>query len=146
MGCDIHMFIEVRNEDGTWFSDGEELDLGRNYDMFGVAAGVRNPLISRRLNGVERAWMRIKGYTLGISKGLPEDLSKQISKEWEEHGEHTPSWCTIDEAQFWVNYYEDYCNKYQDECYSHDWQEVIDEARKLEVNGDEVRLVFWFDS
>lgn len=50
MGCDIHALIERKNEsrrdDGSvywteWVNSGDP-DIGRNYEMFAVLAGVRN--------------------------------------------------------------------------------------------------------
>ena len=40
MGCDIHPYWEARFPDGTWQMV-EEVDCGRSYDWFGLAAGVR---------------------------------------------------------------------------------------------------------
>ena len=40
MGCDIHPYFEARFPDGTWQMI-EEVDCGRSYDWFGLAAGVR---------------------------------------------------------------------------------------------------------
>ncbi len=40
MGCDIHPYWEARFSDGTWQMI-EEVDCGRSYDWFGLAAGVR---------------------------------------------------------------------------------------------------------
>ena len=40
MGCDIHPYWEARFPDGTWQMI-EEVDCGRSYDWFGLAAGVR---------------------------------------------------------------------------------------------------------
>ena len=40
MGCDIHPYWEARFPEGTWQMI-EEVDCGRSYDWFGLAAGVR---------------------------------------------------------------------------------------------------------
>jgi len=45
MGCDIHLYVERRQEDGSWaLVSGDEGDFynGRNYDVFAIFAGVRN--------------------------------------------------------------------------------------------------------
>ena len=45
MGCDIHLYVERRQADGSWelVSDDEgDFYDGRNYDMFAIFAGVRN--------------------------------------------------------------------------------------------------------
>jgi len=40
MGCDIHPYWEARDPEGNWHMI-EEVDAGRSYAWFGVAAGVR---------------------------------------------------------------------------------------------------------
>ena len=41
MGCDIHLFAEVKR-DGVWTHEPGEFYDGRNYDLFGILADVRN--------------------------------------------------------------------------------------------------------
>jgi len=44
MGCDIHMFIQYKDKESTsdWWRDfSGNINLGRNYTMFGFLAGVR---------------------------------------------------------------------------------------------------------
>ena len=40
MGCDIHMYLEVRDSDGKWRYE-YEIDLSRYYSAFTVLGGVR---------------------------------------------------------------------------------------------------------
>lgn len=42
MGTDIHTAMQQRSKDGTWKTVAKELYDGRNYEMFGVFAGVRS--------------------------------------------------------------------------------------------------------
>lgn len=45
MGCDIHMYMEYRDPNNSaynrWNSFGSRYNVGRNYDMFALLAGVR---------------------------------------------------------------------------------------------------------
>jgi len=85
MGCDIHTFVEIRKGD-TWrmvkrprfserdYSSGEieknsterPFDW-RNYGMFGILANVR--------------WDDVE--PISQPKGLPEDMSKGVKKNWD---------------------------------------------------------------
>jgi len=40
MGCDIHGFWEVKDHTGNWMAI-DTINPGRNYDWFGIIAGVR---------------------------------------------------------------------------------------------------------
>ena len=102
MGCDIHMYVEYRF-DGKWVcgdyfeknpyyngvdSDESKYNVvniynGRNYELFGVLAGVRNydvPCISE-------------------PRGLPNDCNDFIKKEYESWigDAHSCSWLTLQE-------------------------------------------------
>jgi hypothetical protein len=93
MGCDIHIYVESK-EDGKWkhaqgLVDGEvpygdQLYHGRNYTLFGFLAGVRES-DKQHFN----------------AKGFPEDASKEVKKIWDEvKGDyHTPSYLTLKELQ-----------------------------------------------
>lgn len=95
MGCDIHMFAEVR-EGQAWQSnarlafddpedlfDGEIYD-GRNYHLFALLADVRN------YNNLE---------PMALPRGLPKDVSEGVaatSAEWGVDG-HSHSWFGLPE-------------------------------------------------
>lgn len=106
MGCDIHLFLERKNNNGKWYDanmyrrnayktmnpeettepDFERFDFynGRNYDLFAILADVRN-----------------YGFIKPISKprGLPVNASKEIKDElWEWGGDvHSVSYLTLKE-------------------------------------------------
>jgi hypothetical protein len=99
MGCDIHLYIEYKSKkietDGykeQWQSFGQRMNVGRNYAMFALMAGVRNygnelPVI------VER-------------RGFPEDAAYYSSgdnriyiSEEKYEGEHS---VTMERAKGWV--------------------------------------------
>ena len=104
MGCDIHLFLERKNNDGSWYDaniyrrndyktmnqeentepDFKRLDFyyGRNYDLFAILAGVRN-----------------YGFIKPISqpKGLPVNASKEVKDELRKCGDaaHSVSYLTL---------------------------------------------------
>lgn len=99
MGCDIHAYLELKDDKGNWFCANPtyvdhthaktrikqpELDLGRDYDIFAQLADVRNehdlPFIDQ-------------------PRGLPDDASirvKDASQAWEPDG-HSHSYVTLAE-------------------------------------------------
>lgn len=84
MGCDIHSYVEKRNENGKWENIEYEPFRHRTYNVFGFLADVRNysniPPISE-------------------PRGLPTDVSKEIKKQrkiWNSDG-HSDSWLSIKE-------------------------------------------------
>lgn len=108
MGCDIHIYTEAKRnicgqeiwynidnwrlnpcfgqfEDETEYSH-EPLYSHRNYDLFAHLAGVRN------YGEVSSA---------GFDRGIPEDVSTAVRKEFEAWGcdAHTPGWCTLAELK-----------------------------------------------
>lgn len=82
MGCDIHMWIEVQRDDGTWLlvaSGTEE----RDYALFGRLAWVR----------------REDEKPIAEPRGIPSDASEGYlyhCKRWEDDG-HTHSWLLLSE-------------------------------------------------
>lgn len=116
MGCDIHLYVE-RKVDGKWVSadmwkpdpdtDEEEggprmiveradrFYKGRNYDLFGMLANVRN---GRGFAGCVTG----TGFEpISMPKGLPEDVSPEVKAEsdcWNGDG-HSHSWLTLAELK-----------------------------------------------
>jgi len=113
MGCDIHMYAEVR-KDGKWEKAGEVFDnpwykpdleiewntpktdepyCGRNYDLFAILANVRN---GYGFAGVPTG----TGFNpIDKPRGLPEDVSKEVkglSGEWGLDG-HNHSYLLLSE-------------------------------------------------
>lgn len=81
MGCDIHGFLEVRNQDGIWKIK-DKIPDGRNYDWFGVLAGVRN---------------YVNTIPIAEPRGVPIDASVKVMKKiayWDMDG-HSHSWLTL---------------------------------------------------
>lgn len=90
MGCDLHCYIEQynketnewdnltlykKNRDGS-FKEAYVYD-GRNYELFGLLAGVRGG-----------------GCFVG-PRGIPDNLSSEVAEYWDygkDNGWHTPTW------------------------------------------------------
>lgn len=114
MGCDIHLYVERRDETGTWVSAdkwtpnkyadeegeppfavdyGDRFYAGRNYDLFAMLADVRN---GRGFAGIVTG----DGFNpISDPKGLPDDVSAQVkadSDRWEGDG-HSHSHLTVAE-------------------------------------------------
>jgi hypothetical protein len=90
VGTDIHIFIEYKVGDGPWFADknhvmgkdgyvNEATANGRDYDLFGALAGVRNQC----------------DYD-ARPKGLPNDLSELLKTQLHFINEfHSQSWHSL---------------------------------------------------
>lgn len=110
MGCDIHFYVEVKQDDGSWKSvDKWETDEdgythvpwddkfygGRNYDLFAILANVRN---GSGTAGVKTG----DGFNvIAEPRGLPEEASPEVSKkakDWEGDA-HSHSWFTVAELK-----------------------------------------------
>ncbi|MHA1286396.1 MAG: hypothetical protein ACTSPB_03215 [Candidatus Thorarchaeota archaeon] len=120
MGCDIHMYVEVKKND-LWEKAGKIFDypyydpdapsqigedgyewnprktdepyMGRNYDLFAILANVRN---GYGFAGIPTG----RGFKpIDMPRGLPRDVSKEIKKlsdEWGLDG-HSHSYFTLKE-------------------------------------------------
>jgi hypothetical protein len=109
MGCDIHLFTEIKksinsqdkwvnadnwrynpyyqegNDEGERMLNIESLYSGRNYTLFGILAGVRDN----------------SNDSIDDPRGLPEDVSEVTKKEsdrWDGDG-HSHSWLTLKELK-----------------------------------------------
>lgn len=164
MGCDIHMFVEVRR-DGEWQSADkwapykywEESDgtprltvnyddqryTSRNYVLFAVLADVRNNRVEPRVAPI------------CDPRGLPNDCDPRVKAEadcWEGDA-HSHSWLTMAELRGynwgqstaplmrngdWApgDTYAEWCSGFLS---------VLDTLDGLGA-PDDVRIVFWFDN
>lgn len=119
MGCDIHMFVETRQPDGswatadTWYEDEDEpgrktvyqwgpglkreagpIYSGRNYDLFAILANVRN---GSGFAGVDTG----DGFIpIAMPRGVPEDACPEYKAEVEQWGcdGHSHSYLTLAEV------------------------------------------------
>lgn len=142
MGCDIHLFREKLVE-GHWmpfYPDGSdecgfhELDIGRNYKLFGLLAGVRNPC----------------GYSLA-PRDAPEDCSSEVwshIENWSCDG-HNHSWLYLHELVGFASFIQNQVNAGKTEFKSA-LEEMIKIAGsfnlKSATNFHNYRVVFFFDN
>ena len=155
MGTDIHMHREVRDSNGSWrvmgdvyrffnplFEDSPEDFTGitcggisRDYDLFGLLAGVRyNP-----------------DFVLCDCVGLPEDVSAEVglsSEEWDSDG-HSHGYATLAELDAFKEMIRgklfDEGKPFELDYFFEGW--VDQKLRPWAWAGSgSVRIVFWFDN
>lgn len=80
MGCDIHGFLEIRNQDEVWEAK-DRIPDDRDYDWFGILAGVRNYTNTRPI-----------AEPRGIPFGVSDEVKEKIDS-WGMDG-HSHSWLT----------------------------------------------------
>ena len=163
--CDNHVWNDITNE-----YEFEDLYWGRNYDLFGILAGVRSSEYPQ----------------IDEPRGLPKDMSaktKEYADEWEGDA-HSHSYITMRELLKWRDkytrkwrklkkkygvvkcsdsYYGDYIIDDNDEVTFKEEHHMLDyliSLLKLKMDnyfycyeeedfynkGDDFRIVFWFDS
>lgn len=147
MGCDIHLFAELRNsETQEWeylpapddprpyrFDWGQEGGLpglkewfeDRNYALFGMLAGVRD----RSYPPVDEP------------RGIPHNVSSELHSQWIEFGEHTPSWLLLSEL---LAYFTDPVDL--DLGFTERFRDFLTELGTYGTPPETLRIVFWFDS
>ena len=138
MGCDIHCHVEAKIK-GQWHYV-DELDIDRNYTLFGKMAGVRDKSIE----------------PISKPKGLPEDMSfmtKFKSELWGEDG-HSHSWLSakeVDELEEWIHL-DKILPLYKPLGYLFSngfdgWIKFPNDFERVKKMGlEDFRLVFWFDN
>lgn len=164
MGCDIHMYVEIKTESGWESGDyfrvsyplakKPELQLVelygyRNYALFAVLANVRN-----------------RGYNyIDSPRGIPDDATNFVKSEYEDwrYDAHSASYFTLREL---IDYheehkprYDDFRNDYiltpliekmkeraHDLYFIHDFQWNGDGRKEAMKRANDIRIVFWFDN
>jgi len=120
MGCDIHAWVQYRvkgaSSDDSWQDWSGEMHWDRWYALFGRMAGLRDPDVEAIVE----------------PRGVPGGF---WSVDIIEDGYHTPSWLTLEEFATVAAEYP--CP---------DVDATLAAMRSLEANGQEVRIVFAFDS
>lgn len=129
MGCDIHALIEWPGK-GPTLQVVAEINLPRDYDLFGLMADVRT---------------RDDVTPLFQARGMPDDLSHEARYRYEKWGDdaHTPSWLSPGDLSRVADAY-----RAHPRCWS-DTVQVLDGIvalmRALGV-AKPPRLLFWFDN
>lgn len=153
MGCDIHLYVEVKKngkwecaqavreiEDGLFDVPSADRYHNRDYLLFGLLAGVRDTTLQSF-----------------VPKGFPEDASLEIQKIYDrwEGDAHTPSWLTLEELQR-IRWDAPIPKKFipgeKQQRFLERFQEfywkVVSGLRSYDYRAkpDELRIVFWFDN
>lgn len=115
------MHIECKKR-CRWVLHSEDIYDGRNYELFGILAGVRGNITP-----------------ISYPKGLPFDVTDEVKSLYEswEGCAHSASWITLDEI--WDSL---------SDRHNHSLQLIaLDIIRaKRDQQAEDVRIVFWFDS
>lgn len=159
MGCDIHLFVEYRRSPGgRWQSLGGEMNPGRNYGLFSRLAGVRGAGPFFPLHGFPKdaSWRTQDRNELFVVDEYADDegyVHRERAEKWVSQG--LAEWCGIKpEEKTFVT-----CPDW----HSHSWltlaeyarcveretgpyKAVLASMRRLEEDGSETRVVFWFDN
>lgn len=97
MGCDIHLFVEAKNnKTGKWEYKPYAPEYGsRNYDVFGMLANVRNGW------GIAGIITGFEFNVIALPRGIPQDVSPKVQEEneqWNDNGySHGHSFLTLKE-------------------------------------------------
>lgn len=158
MGCDIHLFAEVKTKPTIWkrlighkekweTCDVWKLDKdweiprmtvdyedsiytgGRNYNLFCALCGVRGNSF------------KDSPPSISLPKGLPVDCCNEIKKEsesWDSDG-HSHSWNTLQELK-------DFDFGPYGKTVTHFLEEVCPKLEAFRVHSDHVRIVYFFDN
>ena len=151
MGCDIHMNLEY----SLWnFSEGKfdsslALNVGRDYTLFGLLAGVRgdsyNEIAPPRGVPEDIVHDTALRYTLDAEEHKDYPWFKEWTGEMKGRGWHpdwhTASWLTPDEL-------DEVCRRYSNigRGITNDLTFLRDVVRSAKNNYKSARVVFWFDN
>ncbi len=141
MGCDIHLFTEVKI-DGVWHCYNSP-NIDRWYGLFAKMAGVRGDGSITQI--VE-------------PKGIPDNLGVVVAlsfKEW--HGDaHTPSWFNVNEIKELEDWLKSENKRMKPDKYYYPEMEWgyffgnsyggFDPLTPPADGVEDVRFVFWFDN
>jgi hypothetical protein len=132
MGCDIHCAIERRDSSGCWHFV-SPLPIRRNYELFGILAGVQGTRVPISLP----RGLPVDYDQMDRTSADPDDyLDSDDGGGPDEFGDHSRSWLTLAELR------------------AYDWAELVYGScvefvawiRQQERTGDDLRIVFGFDS
>lgn len=166
MGCDIHVYTEqFDTRDGQWYTNDnfrlnrfhgqyddekefqhESVYHGRNYQLFGILAGVRDSYVN----------------PLSPPRGIPDDSCEFIKKEFAYWGgdAHSASYFTLYELKEALIYsrpesytgiksltkfIDDIESKLRKDFFYYDWDNMEPNSQVGELIKNH-RIVFWFDN
>ena len=160
MGCDIHCYIEYHDGHDRWSGFGGRINPGRDYQLFGLLAGVRGampPLIPPRGMPTDAGYSANHDNELAVATSqYPDGTDSDKAAEWVANGVskwarkgfvthpdwHTHSWLTLDEFERVLTAY--YVPTGQ--TVSPQYCAVREAMRELAKGYGAARLVFWFDN
>lgn len=133
MGCDIHCYLERKDGDRWELVDAVKID--RDYNLFGILAGVRN----------QGGWNPIAS-----QRGLPDDASEELkaiefssTNPNDPLSTHSHSWLTIAELiEYPWSTHQSSLWTPKEAC-THFW---INTMPWLQLQNPDNRIVFWFDN
>lgn len=135
MGCDIHFYIQKRdpspalaNTPEEW-DDWGQIEVGRNYSLFGAMAGVRG--------------FHMKA--VAEPRGLPIG-GFSARQDFEEEGGHSASWLWVEELQEAVERTLADGSLRDRQRTQEEFAPIFAALRLLENKPHACRVVFWFDN
>jgi hypothetical protein len=162
MGCDIHCYIEY-HETYAWCSFGSCFNPGRNYSLFGRIAGVRDlmeePVVRPRGRLDNLGYEAAKDSRIYVRREpgeqiTPGSTSLAAAEKWVDEGlstfspdgryvshpdHHTHTWLTPNE-------FAEALKEWNGDEWGLEYRAMLAAMRSLESDGQDVRLVVWFDS
>lgn len=171
MGCDIHAYVEYKttikkiNNCHHWSTFGGRINPGRNYNLFGLLAGVRTGGILFEVRGLPKdvAFEAEDDNRIFITARPAESqCTLRQAQEWEARGHkiivdeyenptwvehpdwHTHSWLTVDEFRQVIDAYKNTgTGRTEPEP---EYEALLVAMEKLAEFYNGVRIVFWFDN
>lgn len=169
MGCDIHCAIEIvydRSHATGFVESFAIIEPSRNYEMFGVLAGVRGGEALYPPRGIPSnlSYLAKIQYAMFVSneqdrecstiskdradKYVEQKYSVRMGDNWISNPDyHTPSWLNTEELESCIN---EYKKRLKADRFAHDrtQYEAILAAMKIleETTNGKARFVFWFDN
>lgn len=165
MGCDIHGYIEYTNDGGGGWSNFGEQFSRRDYNMFGILAGVRGEGGPYEPKGIPdnlsfNAFMAWTLYVCDAEADGSGICSKEEALKWLARGQsslfdgtednpvrithpdwHTPSWLTASELEDCLTLY-----RQKFGMVPAFYDAVLAAMQTLESHKYRVRFTFWFDN
>jgi len=128
MGTDCEVHIEIKIE-GVWHHYRHIYKIGRNYELFGLMAGVRN-----RKAMVE-------------PRGMPKDMTIVTFVNYHDSGydDHTHSWLSSGEIVALGRKFGDLAEFFM-LLFGSDWEEFYDHRQMYPDFLEDFRFIFWFNS
>lgn len=166
MGCDIHCYVEhrIKGNGEMWWSFGGRINPGRNYQMFGLLAGVRvniKPLVKPRGLPTDVGYSAQEDNQHYISDEPDENnVTLKQAEDWVRRGisqfvngsSGQPVWVTDPDwhTHSWLNptEWEQALTTYDATNYPIQIEYVVllKILKAFEEAGREARIVFWFDN